>query len=64
MTDFKTLQNITYGSLNFSIYERQGQFGPQKSFVLSKRVYKKDTQKFEKIGQIGLDKLADLSTVL
>lgn len=63
MTEVKTIQSISYGTLNFSIYERQGQFGPQKSFVLSKRVYNKETRNFDKVGNVQLKNFADLSTI-
>lgn len=63
MTDVKTLQSISYGTLNFSIYERDGLYGPQKNFVISKKIYNKETRNFDKVGNVQLKNFADLSTI-
>lgn len=63
MDSFKLLQSINYGTLAFAIFEKQVKENTFKNYSISKRIFNKATQQFDKVGNIQLESFNDLSLI-
>lgn len=59
----KLIQTINYGSLSFSVFEEDFNNNKIKKYSITKKVWDNNSKTFEKKGNIGLNKLQDLSLI-
>jgi hypothetical protein len=59
----RPIQSLCYGRLSFSIFEKETDGNKYKSFSLQKRSFSGETNKYETMGSISLDRFIDLSLV-